>query len=103
MAAYYMGMGPDVAVKPFFPINNTQRNHQPFLLEKIDIPVYRTQRKIGDRRFQPVIHPLSAGVRQGGLDNFQNGVPLFAAFSLDTVHTLIIITIIINVKRFLSF
>jgi hypothetical protein len=102
MAAYYMGMGRYVAVKPLLPINNTQRNHQSFLLEKIDIPIYRTQRKIGDRRFQPVIHPLSAGVRQSGLDNFQNGVPLFAAFSLDIVHILIIITIIIKVNQFLS-
>jgi hypothetical protein len=99
IAAYHMGMRCYIAVKPFLPINNPQGNHQPFLLKKIDVPVYRTQGKIGDRRFKLVIYPLSAGMGHRGPDNFQNGIPFFAVLPLDIIHISIIITIIIIVKK----
>jgi hypothetical protein len=96
-----MGMGRDVAVKPFFAVHHPQGHHQPFLPEKNKIPVYRPQRKIGDRRFKLIIHPLGAGMGHRGPDDFQNGVPFFAVLPLDKVHILIIITILIIVKDFL--
>jgi hypothetical protein len=100
--ACHMGMGLDVAVKPFFPVHHPQGNYQPFLSEKNKVPVYRPQRKIGDRRFKLIIDPLGTGMGYRGPDNFQNGVPFFAMLPLDKLHILIIITIIIIVKRFLK-
>jgi hypothetical protein len=104
MAAHQMGMGLYVPIKPFLPINNPKGNHKPFLPEEVDIPVYRTQGKVGNHRFELFIHPLGAGMGQGGPDHLQNGIPFFAMFSFNTVHILIIITIIKICKRiFLKF
>jgi hypothetical protein len=102
-AAHEMRMGFYVPVKPFLPVHNTQGNHQPFLPEEADVPVYRTQGKAGDNRFKLIIHPLGSWVGQGGPDHLQNGVPFFAVFPLGDAHILIIITIIkickINLKK----
>jgi hypothetical protein len=99
MTAQQMGMGLYLPVKPFFPINNPKGNYEPFLPEEVDIPVYRTQGKVGDHRFELFIHPLGAGMGQGGADHLQNGIPFFAMFPFNAVHILIIITIIKIYKR----
>jgi hypothetical protein len=64
-----MGMGFYVAVKPFLAVDHPKGNHEAFLLKKVDIPVHRTQGKVGDHWFKLLIHPLGPGMGYSGTDS----------------------------------
>jgi hypothetical protein len=68
-AAYQMGVGAYIAVKTFFPVYHPQGYHGTFFPEKIDVPVYRTQGKIGNPQLKLIVYPLRPGMGFGGLDD----------------------------------
>jgi hypothetical protein len=80
-AAHQMGMGRYNSVKPFLPVHHSHGYDHSFLPENVDIPVDRSQRQVRDKRFEPLINPLGAGVAFCGPDDPQNGIPLAAVFS----------------------
>jgi hypothetical protein len=81
-----MGMRGYNTIEPFRPINHPHRHHRTMPAKQIDITVYRRKGYTGNPRLDFLVHPLSAWMGCGGLDNLQNGVPLLTGFLSNLVH-----------------
>jgi hypothetical protein len=97
-----MGVGLHPAVEPLLPLDRPQGNGLPLFPEFPEVPVYRSQGKLRDPGFEPLIDPLGPRVASNGPDEGKDGLTLPAVFSFGPsgIHIIIIIITITIVKTF---
>jgi hypothetical protein len=64
-----MGVGMYPAIEPLLSGDYPQGRHRPLPPEEGDVPVYRSQGKIGNRGLKLMVDPLSSGMGIGGSED----------------------------------